>query len=238
MTRPHPCPQAPVQALRMPHWPLASFRPWGLRPSRGLPGSHPLSTQSEPYGPPASRRNREAKQKRLREKQAALEAGLAGESQPPAEPGKAWTPKEIVLYETPTEPGAKKDVSQPLPAAYSPRYVEAAWYPWWVREGFFKPEYQTRLPQSTGETFSMCIPPPNVTGSLHVGHALTVAIQDALVRWHRMRGDCVLWVPGSDHAGIATQAVVEKRLWKERGLRRQELGREDFLREVWKWKEE
>ncbi|XP_015426483.1 PREDICTED: valine--tRNA ligase, mitochondrial [Myotis davidii] len=84
----------------------------------------------------------------------------------------------------------------------------------------------------------MCIPPPNVTGSLHVGHALTVAIQDALVRWHRMRGDCVLWVPGSDHAGIATQAVVEKQLWKERGLRRHQLGREDFLREVWKWKEE
>lgn len=222
----------------MPHWPLASFRPWGLRPSRGLPRSHPLSTQSEPYGPPTSRRNREARQKRLREKQAALEAGLAGESQPPAESSKAWTPKEIVLYEIPTEPGEKKDVSQPLPAAYSPRYVEAAWYPWWVREGFFKPEYQTRLPQSTGETFSMCIPPPNVTGSLHVGHALTVAIQDALVRWHRMRGDCVLWVPGSDHAGIATQAVVEKQLWRERRVSRHELGREDFLREVWQWKEE
>ncbi|XP_023604352.1 valine--tRNA ligase, mitochondrial isoform X9 [Myotis lucifugus] len=222
----------------MPHLPRASFRPWGLRPSRGLPGSHALSTQSEPYGSPTSRRNREAKQKRLREKQAALEAGLAGKSKAPAESSKAWTPKEIVLYELPTEPGEKKDVSRPLPAAYSPRYVEAAWYPWWVREGFFKPEYQTRLPQSTGETFSMCIPPPNVTGSLHVGHALTVAIQDALVRWHRMRGDCVLWVPGSDHAGIATQAVVEKQLWKERGLRRHELGREDFLREVWKWKED
>ncbi|KAM9234229.1 valine--tRNA ligase, mitochondrial isoform 3-T4 [Dugong dugon] len=84
----------------------------------------------------------------------------------------------------------------------------------------------------------MCIPPPNVTGSLHIGHALTVAIQDALVRWHRMRGDQVLWVPGSDHAGIATQAVVEKQLWKEQGVRRHELSREAFLREVWKWKEE
>ncbi|XP_008057155.1 valine--tRNA ligase, mitochondrial isoform X2 [Carlito syrichta] len=83
----------------------------------------------------------------------------------------------------------------------------------------------------------MCIPPPNVTGSLHIGHALTVAIQDALVRWHRMRGDQVLWVPGSDHAGIATQAVVEKQLWKERGVRRHELSRKDFLREVWQWKE-
>uniref|UniRef100_A0A452SNZ1 Valine--tRNA ligase, mitochondrial n=1 Tax=Ursus americanus TaxID=9643 RepID=A0A452SNZ1_URSAM len=154
---------------------------------------------------------------------------------------KAWTPKEVVLYEIPTEPGEKKDVSQLLPPAYSPRYVEAAWYSWWVREGFFKPEYQltASLPNKTGElTFSMCIPPPNVTGSLHIGHALTVAIQDALVRWHRMCGDQVLWVPGSDHAGIATQAVVEKQLWKERGVRRHELNREEFLREVWKWKEE
>ncbi|XP_076772914.1 valine--tRNA ligase, mitochondrial isoform X2 [Arvicanthis niloticus] len=84
----------------------------------------------------------------------------------------------------------------------------------------------------------MCIPPPNVTGSLHIGHALTVAIQDALVRWHRMRGDRVLWIPGSDHAGIATQAVVEKQLWKERRVRRHELTREDFLRAVWQWKQE
>uniref|UniRef100_A0A8C6CWX1 Valine--tRNA ligase, mitochondrial n=1 Tax=Moschus moschiferus TaxID=68415 RepID=A0A8C6CWX1_MOSMO len=224
----------------MPHLPLTSFRPrlWGLRPSRGLPRSRPLSTQSEPDGSAISRRNREAKQKRLREKQASLEAGIAPKNKSPAESSKAWTPKERVLYEIPTEHGEKKDVSRPLPPAYSPQYVEAAWYPWWVREGFFKPEYQARLPQATGETFSMCIPPPNVTGFLHIGHALTVAIQDALVRWHRMRGDRVLWVPGSDHAGIATQAVVEKQLWKERGVRRHELSREDFLREVWKWKEE
>ncbi|XP_037375238.1 valine--tRNA ligase, mitochondrial [Talpa occidentalis] len=224
----------------MPHLPLAAFRLplWGLRPSWGLPRSQSLATQSEPYGSPISRRNHEAKQKRLREKQAALEAGTARKSKSPAESSKTWAPKEIVLYEIPTEHGEKKDVSQLLPPAYSPRYVEAAWYPWWVREGYFKPEYQTRLPQATGETFSMCIPPPNVTGSLHIGHALTVAIQDALVRWHRMRGDQVLWVPGSDHAGIATQAVVEKQLWKERGVRRHELSREDFLQEVWKWKEE
>ncbi|XP_040852933.1 valine--tRNA ligase, mitochondrial isoform X1 [Ochotona curzoniae] len=224
----------------MPHLPLASLRPslWGLRSSRGLRRLCPLSTQSQPHhGSPISRRNREAKQKRLREKQAALEAGIAGESKTPAESSKAWSPKEVVLYEVPTEPGTKKDVSGPLPSAYSPQYVEAAWYSWWEREGFFKPEYQALLPQSTGETFSMCIPPPNVTGSLHIGHALTVAIQDALVRWHRMRGDQVLWVPGCDHAGIATQTVVEKQLWREQGVRRHELSREDFLRAVWQWKE-
>ncbi|XP_039076513.1 valine--tRNA ligase, mitochondrial isoform X1 [Hyaena hyaena] len=224
----------------MPHIPLASFRSplWGLRPSQVFPRSHPFCTQSEPHGSSLSRRNHEAKRKRQREKQAALEAGIPLKSKSSAESSKAWASKEVVLYEIPTERGEKKDVSRVLPPAYSPRYVEAAWYSWWVREGFFKPEYQTRLPQATGETFSMCIPPPNVTGSLHIGHALTVAIQDALVRWHRMCGDQVLWVPGSDHAGIATQAVVEKQLWKERGLRRHELSREDFLREVWKWKEE
>ncbi|XP_006896339.1 PREDICTED: valine--tRNA ligase, mitochondrial [Elephantulus edwardii] len=224
----------------MPHVPLASFRLplWGLRPSAAFPRIRPVSTQPEPHGSSISRRNREAKQKRLRERQAALEAGITRKDKSPAGSSKAWAPKEKVLYEIPTEPGEKKDVSSPLPPAYSPQYVEASWYSWWVREGFFKPEYQVRLPQATGETFSMCIPPPNVTGSLHIGHALTVAIQDALVRWHRMRGDQVLWVPGSDHAGIATQAVVEKQLWKERGVRRHDLSREAFLKEVWKWKEE
>ncbi|XP_045861211.1 valine--tRNA ligase, mitochondrial isoform X4 [Meles meles] len=224
----------------MPHLPFGYFRSpvWGLRPLEGLPRFRALSTHSKPHGSSISQRNHEAKQKRQREKQAALEAGIARKNKSPAESSKAWTPKEVVLYEIPTEPGEKKDVSRLLPPAYSPQYVEAAWYCWWVREGFFKPEYQTKLPQATGETFSMCIPPPNVTGSLHIGHALTVAIQDALVRWHRMCGDQVLWVPGSDHAGIATQAVVEKQLWKERGVRRHELSREEFLREVWKWKEE
>lgn len=150
---------APFQALLMPRLPLASFRQslWGLRSSRGLPKSHPLSTQSEPHGSPISRRNREAKQKRLREKQEALEAGLARKSKSPAESGKAWTPKEIVLYEIPTELGEKKDVSGPLPPAYSPQYVEAAWYPWWVREGFFKPEYQA-APGHRGDLFHVYPP--------------------------------------------------------------------------------
>uniref|UniRef100_A0ABB5URN4 Valyl-tRNA synthetase 2, mitochondrial n=1 Tax=Sus scrofa TaxID=9823 RepID=A0ABB5URN4_PIG len=95
----------------MPHLPLASFRPplRGLRPTRCFPRSHSLSTQSEPHGSPISRRNREAKQKRLREKQAALETGIAAKGKPPAESTKAWTPKEIVLYEIPTEHGEKKD---------------------------------------------------------------------------------------------------------------------------------
>eukprot|EP00079_Xenopus_tropicalis_P013095 XP_002940996.2 PREDICTED: valine--tRNA ligase, mitochondrial [Xenopus tropicalis] len=152
--------------------------------------------------------------------------------------GQNWKEKIVLEYEAVTEPGKKKDISVPLPHSYSPRYVEAAWYPWWVRQGFFKPEYQSQQPHNGSETYSLCIPPPNVTGSLHIGHALTVAIEDSLVRWKRMLGHKVLWVPGSDHAGIATQAVVEKKLLKEKGLLRHDFSREEFLKEVWKWKEE
>ncbi|HEY8552314.1 MAG TPA: class I tRNA ligase family protein, partial [Thermaerobacter sp.] len=89
-----------------------------------------------------------------------------------------------------------------------------------------------------GPVFSMVIPPPNVTGNLHIGHALNNTLQDILARWHRMQGDVTLWVPGTDHAGIATQHVVEVRLAKEEGLRRQDLGRERFLERVWAWKEQ
>ena len=83
----------------------------------------------------------------------------------------------------------------------------------------------------------MCIPPPNITGALHIGHGLTNAVQDTLVRWHRMRGETTLWLPGTDHAGIATQVVVEKKLQRERGVSRHDLGREAFVEEVWKWRE-
>uniref|UniRef100_A0AAY4AF60 valine--tRNA ligase n=1 Tax=Denticeps clupeoides TaxID=299321 RepID=A0AAY4AF60_9TELE len=139
----------------------------------------------------------------------------------------------VITYSIPTPAGEKKDVISPLPDSYSPQYVEAAWYPWWENQGFFKPDE----PNPRG-IFMMCIPPPNVTGSLHLGHALTNAIQDCLTRWHRMRGETTLWNPGCDHAGIATQVVVEKKLMRERGLSRHDLGREKFIEEVWKWKNE
>uniref|UniRef100_A0A8C5A2W1 Valine--tRNA ligase, mitochondrial n=1 Tax=Gadus morhua TaxID=8049 RepID=A0A8C5A2W1_GADMO len=129
------------------------------------------------------------------------------------------------------------DTSVPFPLSYSPEYVEASWYQWWEKEGFFTPEYHDRVPHAQNRTFTMCVPPPNVTGSLHLGHALTVAIEDAMVRWKRMQGYRVLWVPGCDHAGIATQvSVVEKRLLRDQRRRRQDLSREEFLQEVWTWK--
>src|SRR5690606_4840093 len=85
--------------------------------------------------------------------------------------------------------------------------------------------------------YTIPMPPPNVTGSLHMGHALTMTLQDILTRYRRMRGDDTLWQPGTDHAGIATQMVVERELGKQ-GLKRQELGREKFLEKVWEWKEQ
>uniref|UniRef100_A0A0K2UCH4 Valine--tRNA ligase n=1 Tax=Lepeophtheirus salmonis TaxID=72036 RepID=A0A0K2UCH4_LEPSM len=143
--------------------------------------------------------------------------------------------KMEILYDSVTKPGEKKDVGRELPNAYSPSYVEAAWYSWWESSGFFKPEYGG---DPSKEKFVIMIPPPNVTGKLHLGHALTNAIQDCVVRWRRMKGHITLWNPGCDHAGIATQVIVEKTLAREEGLSRHDLGREAFLKRVWQWKEQ
>lgn len=124
----------------------------------------------------------------------------------------------------------------PMADSYSPRAVEAAWYAYWEKGGFFKPEHAERDGAAPAETFTIVMPPPNVTGSLHLGHAMMASIEDALVRWHRMNGKRVLYLPGCDHAGIATQAVVEKKLQRERGLTKYDLGREAFVREIWAWK--
>ncbi|OGW24151.1 MAG: valine--tRNA ligase [Nitrospirae bacterium GWB2_47_37] len=119
-----------------------------------------------------------------------------------------------------------------LKKSYSPEDIEDKWYVVWEKGGHFKPD-----PNAAGEPFCIVIPPPNVTGSLHMGHALNAAIQDILSRWKRMSGYKVLWLPGTDHAGIATQNVVERELAKE-GIDRHKLGRDAFIEKVWKWKAE
>jgi valyl-tRNA synthetase len=116
-----------------------------------------------------------------------------------------------------------------IPKAYEPHKVEAPLYQMWMDKGYFKPRVDPGR-----EPFCIIMPPPNVTGELHLGHALTATIEDALIRWHRMRGDPTLWLPGVDHAGIATQNVVEKQLAKE-GISRHDLGREEFESRVWQW---
>ena len=119
-----------------------------------------------------------------------------------------------------------------IPKAYEPHGAEAKWYPLWVKSGMF--HGRTR---SKKKPYSIVIPPPNVTDILHLGHALNNTLQDILVRWKRSMGYEAEWMPGVDHAGIATQVVVEKNLAKEE-TRRQELGRERFLERVWQCKEE
>ena len=116
-----------------------------------------------------------------------------------------------------------------LPKAYEPQAVEGKWYRFWEEGGYFKPR-----PGATGKPFVISMPPPNVTGALHLGHAITATIEDILIRYHRMLGDDTLWVPGEDHAGIATQTVVERLLTQE-GTDRHEIGREAFLERVWQW---
>ncbi len=113
---------------------------------------------------------------------------------------------------------------------YSPREIEPRLYQRWEESGYF-------APQGSGASYSIVIPPPNVTGTLHMGHAFQHTLMDALTRLHRMEGDNTLWQPGTDHAGIATQMVVERQLSSE-GLSRHDLGREAFIARVWKWKEE
>ena len=117
-----------------------------------------------------------------------------------------------------------------LPKSYEFKDVETKWYKTWEEKGLFRPSYNPDKPN-----FSMVIPPPNVTGVLHIGHALNNTLQDILVRYKRMDGYNTLWVPGTDHAGIATQNVVERQLAQE-GLTRYDLGREKFIERVWKWK--
>ncbi len=121
---------------------------------------------------------------------------------------------------------------QELSKAYEPTEVEARWYAFWLSKNLFRAETKSPKPP-----FSMVLPPPNVTGSLHLGHALTATIQDVLVRWKRMSGFNCLWVPGTDHAGIATQMVVEKEIKRIEKKSRHDLGREEFLKRVWQWKE-
>ena len=118
-----------------------------------------------------------------------------------------------------------------LAKSFEPHAIEAKWYPLWESRGDFKPSYAPGAP-----AFCIQLPPPNVTGTLHMGHAFQMTLMDVLIRYHRMRGDNTLWQLGTDHAGIATQIVVEQQL-KAQGESRRDLGREQFAERVWAWKE-
>ncbi|MCB1147707.1 MAG: class I tRNA ligase family protein, partial [Leptospiraceae bacterium] len=133
-----------------------------------------------------------------------------------------------------------------LPPKYDPSGLEQKWYPVWEKGKFFSHEYsldeEGKAAQieavKTGQqkSFSIVIPPPNVTGSLHLGHALNHTIMDILTRYHRMKGDASIYLPGMDHAGIATQNVVERQL-AEQSKKRHDFSREEFEKKIWEWKE-
>eukprot|EP00965_Chrysotila_dentata_P032405 1080452-Pleurochrysis_carterae.AAC.1 len=133
--------------------------------------------------------------------------------------------------ECPSEEAATGSAAD-MPTQYSPSSVEQRLYQWWESSGYFKP-----AGDESKQCFVISMPPPNVTGKLHMGHAMFVALEDIMARFHRMRGHPTLWLPGTDHAGIATQMLVERAL-KAEGQSRVELGRDAFLKRVWEWKEE
>ena len=126
-----------------------------------------------------------------------------------------------------------------LPKAYDFKATEERIYAMWEKNGYFQPHNDPNQPNfdPAVKPFAITIPPPNVTGELHLGHAMFVSVEDLMIRYHRMKGYSTLWIPGTDHAGIATQLMVERQLAKE-GSSREAIGREAFLERTWQWKAE
>ncbi|KAJ4372269.1 hypothetical protein N0V83_004043 [Neocucurbitaria cava] len=189
------------------------------------------------------------KERKKAEKDAKFKAKKAAQAAPGAakeggavkEKKKKGNDEQLPEYVEETPKGEKKrlqNLDGPHTKAYIPKVVESAWYDWWEKEGFFKPELQPNGNVKEAGNFVIPIPPPNVTGKLHCGHALATSLQDVMIRWHRMRGFTTLYVPGCDHAGIATQSVVEKMLWRREKKSRYDLGRKAFIERTMDWKTE
>ncbi|KAI5918804.1 tRNA synthetases class I-domain-containing protein [Camillea tinctor] len=185
-------------------------------------------------------RQKAEKAKKFAEKQQAKQQKQAAAPAKKA-PAAAKAAEKLEKYVESTPKGEKKvlgSLDSPHHSAYHPGVVESAWNDWWEAQGYFQPKFSpegTTLPPGS---FVIPIPPPNVTGALHCGHALGTALQDVLIRWHRMRGFTTLYVPGCDHASISTQTVVENMLWRKEKKTRHDLGREKFLDRALEWKHE
>ena len=131
----------------------------------------------------------------------------------------------------------KRDVNKSNWPVFDPSKVERDWNKWWIEKKYFHTTAEEALTVPKEKRFVIAWPPSNVTGYLHLGHAICAAVEDGMARWHRMKGDKTVFVPGVDHAGIATQAVVEKKLLKEQGIKKMDIGREAFVKEIYKWKD-
>ncbi|KAI6779603.1 Valine--tRNA ligase-like protein [Emericellopsis cladophorae] len=210
-------------------------------------GAH--ASGADTSGAPKVKSEKELEKERKKaEKVAKLEAKKAKQaaeaaSKPVKEKKvKEKKPEEVLPdYVEETPAGEKKRIrsfDDPHFKAYNPIAVESAWYSWWEKEGLFKPRFKEDGSVRDEGKFVIVHPPPNVTGALHMGHALGDSLQDVLIRWNRMQGKTTLWLPGCDHAGISTQSVVENMLWRREQKTRHDLGREKFIETVWEWKGE
>ena len=184
------------------------------------------------------------KNKKFEEKKAAKAAATSAQPAPKAKEKKAKPETTTVVlpkYVEKTPPGEKKilgSFDDEYHKVYNPDIVESAWYEWWEKEGFFKPQAPRPSANDRKPYFSIPIPPPNVTGALHMGHALATTLQDVMIRHNRMLGIPTLYVPGCDHAGIATQNVVENMLWRRERKTRHQFERPAFVALVQNWKDE
>uniref|UniRef100_A0A671P087 valine--tRNA ligase n=1 Tax=Sinocyclocheilus anshuiensis TaxID=1608454 RepID=A0A671P087_9TELE len=210
---------------------VASARIWsrGLQKAWSTWGCRLCSQSSSSTQPSHHPRTQAEKAKRRQAREKAILSSDVND------PGLIWSDKEKIAYTAALVPGEKKDTTLPFPQSYSPEYVEFGWYQWWEKQGFFSPQQHSKQPHAVDKYFSFCIPPLNVTGTLHLGHALTYR---RCFGSRRMQGYKVLWLPGCDHAGIATQSVVERKLMREQGKCRRDYSREEFLKQVWRWKNE
>jgi len=222
-------------------------------PATGATGVHasgqdaaaaPLPTKVKTEKELEKERKKAEKKTKLDQKNAARAAAAAAQpaaSGAKSKPGRKTEEEALPPYVNDTPSGEKKRIrpfDDPYYKTYNPVAVEAAWYEWWEKQGYFKPEFGADGAEKEAGRFVISHPPPNVTGSLHMGHALGDSLQDIMIRFNRMRGKTTLWLPGCDHAGIATQSVVENMLWRREGKTRHDLGREAFVDKVWAWKAE
>ncbi|KAI9149980.1 valyl-tRNA synthetase [Paramyrothecium foliicola] len=212
---------------------------------------HPAEGKASPAPVKVKTEKELEKERKKAEKQAKFEQKKAAQAQAAATyVSKAKEKKEkeskaaaevLPPFVEETPAGEKKQLKSfddPYYSSYHPVAVESAWYSWWEKEGFFKPQFTPEGKTNPEGSFVIVVPPPNVTGALHMGHALGNSIQDLLIRYNRQKGKTTLWLPGCDHAGIATQSVVEKMLWKRKKQTRHDLGRTNFVELVQDWKEE
>jgi valyl-tRNA synthetase len=178
------------------------------------------------------------KLRKFQEKQAKKQVSQpAKEKETKKKPEKKEDPLPEFIDETvPGEKKVLKSLDHPLYKAYIPKVVEASWMAWWQKQGFFEPKFGSDGKVSKEGYFVIPIPPPNVTGALHAGHALATSLQDALIRWYRMKGLTTLYLPGCDHAGISTQNVVENMLWRREKKTRHDIGRPALVERIWTWK--